>query len=133
MDFSFFRLVPLIKTIDPASRSSGTPPGLRHCAANERRAARRRLVPPSGIAPAFTCAHPATIVAVAAVAAFYASGIQSHACQVLTVPQQLFIHHEKFPEFSVCLTKHDRDAWGKDEARSLPRRAQESHDLAFLH
>ncbi|WP_133059181.1 hypothetical protein [Burkholderia puraquae] len=105
MGFSFFRLVPLIKAIDPA------PTIIRHAAslAALRGTAMPHGVtspaPPSDVTQTFTCEYPATIVAAATVASTTLSPGMSQASQGLTVPQRLFIHHEKFPEFSVCLTK----------------------------
>ncbi|HDR9793487.1 TPA: hypothetical protein QDC24_005571, partial [Burkholderia cepacia ATCC 25416] len=48
---------------------------------------------------------PATIIAAATIASAALFPGTLHPSQWLTVQQQLFIHHEKFPEFSVCLTK----------------------------
>ncbi|MCA8063404.1 MULTISPECIES: hypothetical protein [unclassified Burkholderia] len=111
MDFSLFRLVPLIKTIDPA------PMIIRHAA---RLAARRGTSMPRGVASAtppndvtltFRCEHPATVVAAATVASTALPSGTSQASQGLTVPQRLFIHYKKFPEFSVCLTKQSGVKW----------------------
>ncbi|UTP27343.1 hypothetical protein NMB33_34565 (plasmid) [Burkholderia sp. FXe9] len=111
MDFSFLRLVPLIKTIGPA------PTIIRHAArlAALRGTSMPRGVtsagPPSDVTLTFTCDYPATIVAAATFASFTLSPGTSPASRALTVPQRLFIHYRKFPEFSVCLTKQFGVKW----------------------